>query len=224
LLGFETCGAERYASTLLQQELPHLRAVADQALKDSRPGVRVFRDTVLGATLHRDGIVGGLAAERMGGKAQPVRLVVFDKNARNNWAVGWHQDRTIAVRRQHDVPGFGCWSVKAGVIHVEPPFALLARMITVRIHLDDCGPANASLLVAPGSHRLGYIPARQAADIARRLGSVSCDARPGDIWIYSTPILHASERSRDPSARRRVLQVDYSADALPDSLQWLGVE
>jgi len=49
-----------------------------------------------------------------------------------------------------------------------------------------------------------------------------CLAERGDIWAYATPILHASDAARRPSARR-VLHVDYSADELPPPLAWYGV-
>jgi hypothetical protein len=220
---FDAIGAERCCSQLVQQELDRLRENVDRILTSSRPGARVFADLAIGPTLQSHGAIGRVAASRLGARAEPVRLVVFDKNAQNNWVVGWHQDRTIAVREPRVVEGFGPWSMKAGAHHVQPPFELLARMVTLRIHLDDCGDGNAPLLVAPGSHRLGYVPANRVADTALRLGSLACTARAGDIWVYSTPILHASERSRDPSARRRVLHVDYSADPLPHGLEWLGI-
>ena len=135
---------------------------------------------------------------------------------------GTHQDRTIAVRARHDTPGFGPWSVKAGVAHVEPPFEFITKMITIRAHLDDSDVDNAPLLIVPGSHRLGRIPAKQAAEIALRLGEAICTASAGDIWVYATAIVHASHRARFPH-RRRVLQVDYSSTPLPVGLQWLGL-
>ena len=45
---------------------------------------------------------------------RPVRVLYFDKNPDANWAVPWHQDRTIAVAQRIDVPGYDMWSVKAG--------------------------------------------------------------------------------------------------------------
>jgi hypothetical protein len=51
---------------------------------------------------------------------------------------------------------------------------------------------------------------------------VSCLAEPGDIWLYATPILHASEAAVAP-VHRRTLQVDYSVEQLPGGLEWLGV-
>jgi hypothetical protein len=47
-----------------------------------------------------------------------------------NWTLGWHQDRTIVVVKRRDVEGFGPWTVKAGMVHVEPSPALQASMIT----------------------------------------------------------------------------------------------
>jgi hypothetical protein len=40
--------------------------------------------------------------------------------------------------------------------------------------------------------------------------------------VYATPILHASE-AVSVTCRRRVLQIDYSADELTGGLEWLGV-
>ena len=69
----------------------------------------------------------------------------------------WHQDRTIAVRARLNLPGFDVWSRKSGIDHVEPPFAYIEEMVTLRAHLDQCGPGNAPLRVVCGSHRLGRI-------------------------------------------------------------------
>jgi hypothetical protein len=144
---------------------------------------------------------------------RPVRAVLFD-----NWAVPWHQDRTIAVSHRADVPGFGPWSVKDGVPHVEPPFALLAAMVTLRLHLDPCPEDNAPLLVALGSHRR-QVAAAHAASVADNCDQRLCTAAAGDIWAYATPILHRSDRARRPS-HRRVVQVDFAAGELPPLLEW----
>lgn len=165
--------------------------------------------------------LGAGAAARLGEGARPVRAILFDKSPTTNWALGWHQDRTIAVRARVDVPGFGPWSTKAGMLHVEPPFAILERMCTIRIHLDSVPADNAPLLVAPGSHRYGRIAEAEIAAVVARCGTAACFAEAGDIWLYATPIVHASDAAVR-NGRRRVLQVDYSADALA-GLDWLGV-
>jgi ectoine hydroxylase-related dioxygenase (phytanoyl-CoA dioxygenase family) len=182
----------------------------------------VFDRDEVGEVLGPGASIGRCAAAILGAAARPVRAILFDKTADNNWSVAWHQDRTIAVRARHDVRGFGPWSVKAGVVHVEPPFEIIERMITIRAHLDDCAGDNAPLLVVPGSHRIGRVPSAQTAETAQRLGQVTCFADAGDLWVYATSIVHASERAQHPW-RRRVLQVDYAGGALSGGLEWLGV-
>lgn len=182
------------------------------------PGVRLHHPE-LPALLQP---VSRIATALIGPRARPVRAVLFDKTSQNNWAVAWHQDRTIVVTERRDTPGFGPWSVKQGALHVAPPIAVLERMATFRIHLDACDASNAPLLAARGSHRLGYVAAPDVAARALEHEQITCLAEPGDVWAYSTPILHASERATRP-ARRRVLQVDYAADPLPGGLIWRGV-
>jgi hypothetical protein len=194
------------------------RVRALRALMTDGPGARL-QDSALA-----DLIAPATAAARslLGPGAFPVRAVLFDKTAEANWAVAWHQDRTIVVRERRKARGFGPWSRKAGLLHVAPPVEVLEGMATLRLHLDPCGPDNAPLKAAVGSHRLGRVPAGEAAARALALPVLVCLADAGDVWAYSTLILHASERAAAPS-RRRVLQVDYAAADLPAGLQWAGI-
>lgn len=171
------------------------------------------------------GLAGLLAPEALGALLpgmRPVRAILFDKSPGANWSLGWHQDRTIAVRERREVPGFGPWSRKQGLLHVEPPFALLEAMRTMRVHLDPVPQDNAPLLIAPGSHRLGRIAESDLAGVVERCGTAACLAEAGDVWLYATPVVHASAASSG-ARHRRVLQVDYSPEALPQGLDWLGV-
>lgn len=185
-------------------------------------GVRLFGMPQLASLLDGTSHLGGLARSSAGTAVRPVRAILFDKNPERNWPLAWHQDRTIAVCRRIDVPGYGPWTRKAGVEHVTPPSDLLRRMLTVRIHLDDVPADNAPLLVAAGSHRRGVIRETEIDAVVRASVIHRCTALRGDIWMYRTLILHASEKAVIPS-RRRVLQVDYSPDELPDGLEWLGL-
>ena len=150
---------------------------------------------------------------------RPVRILLFDKTEATNWAVPWHQDRTIAVRERHDVVRFESWNVKDGVVHVEPPVGLLARMATLRPHLDDTGDDNGPLDILPGSHRLGRLPAAEVVRHGREQTCVRCAAGRGDVLAMRLLTLHRSDRSLRPS-RRRVLHVDFSPDDLPTPLLW----
>jgi hypothetical protein len=177
---------------------------------------------VLDDILATTGPVGALAARLTSQTARPVRAVMFDKTPDANWAVAWHQDRTLPVAERVEVEGFGPWSTKDGLLHVAPPFEILARMITLRIHLDPVALGNAPLRVALGSHSLGRVSAEEAAERAAAHPVIDCLAAPGDVWAYATPILHASDRA-EPPRRRRVLQVDYADFELPGGLAWIGV-
>lgn len=214
-------GAVLAPALLSEAHIKTLRALADDAV-GKRPGARLRGHVALSEVLSPGGPVGALAARLTSEAARPVRAVMFDKTPEANWIVAWHQDRVIPVRERHEVEGFGPWSTKDGVLHVAPPFEVLARMLTVRIHLDPVNAGNAPLRVASGSHRLGRVPAEAATREAEALPQLVCLAEAGDVWAYSTPILHASDRA-DPPRRRRVLQVDYADFDLPDGLEWLGV-
>ncbi len=215
-------GAQRVAS-LLDGPAHHALCALVATLPPDQAGLRVHGVAALAPLLSPTGPIGRLAAQMIGTDGcRPVRAVLFDKSATRNWALGWHQDRTIAVQHRIEVDGFGPWSLKRGVTHVEPPFDILAGMLTVRVHLDAVPATNAPLLIAPGSHRLGRVPAAQAADAAARCGTVACLAEAGDAWVYATPILHASHAAVAPT-HRRVLQIDFAARALPGGLCWLGV-
>lgn len=136
--------------------LPEIEAALAEVPAD-RAGVRLSGLAGLRNLLAPTGAIGTLAAKVLGPTTQPVRALLFDKSAATNWALGWHQDRTIVVRERREVPGFGPWTVKQGLQHVAPPFALLETMVTLRVHIDPVPGDNAPLLVARGSHQRGRI-------------------------------------------------------------------
>jgi hypothetical protein len=163
------------------------RPVGERTHRPARPGRRGrgrpsrgarcgrgLLDRILAAT----GPVGALAARLTSPSARPVRAVMFDKTPEANWAVAWHQDRTLPVAERVEVEGFGPWSTKDGLLHVAPPFEILARMITLRVHLDPVDAANAPLRAALGSHRLGRVAAGDAAARAAEHPVIDCLAEP----------------------------------------------
>jgi hypothetical protein len=148
----------------------------------------------------------------------PVRALFFDKTAEANWQVPWHQDLSVAVEARREVPGFGGWSVKDGVLHVQPPAEILADMITLRLHLDDCPADNGALRVISGSHLPGRLDATQIAEHLAR-PAVTCEAAAGDAVLMCPLLLHSSLPSTQP-AHRRVLHVEYAGVDLPGGLRW----
>ncbi len=160
-----------------------------------------------------------LVASVLGPRARAVRAIYFDKTPEANWAVAWHQDRTIAVRERIAVDGYGPWSVKAGLPHVEPPVSVLERMLTIRLHLDDCPPENGALMVVPGSHRRGRITGDEATRLAE-IGPIKvCPVGKGGAMMMRPLLLHASRKSVKPG-HRRVLSLDYCDAHLPAGLEW----
>jgi hypothetical protein len=152
-------------------------------------------------------------------KPIPVRAIYFDKSPEGNWLVPWHQDLTLAVRRRAEISGFGPWSVKNGVPHVQPPVELLEQMLTVRIHLDDADETNGALRVLPGSHRLGRLSAERIQELRPKEAEHLCTACACDALLMRPLLLHASSRSTS-DRHRRVLHIEYAAFSLPDELQW----
>jgi len=217
---FAEHGAERLDAAVSAQLRCIERAI--ESFPGDRPGLRLKGVPELADLLAPAGAIGSLLAPFAGEAARPVRAILFDKNPATNWSLAWHQDRTICVRARRDVPGFGPWTVKSGLLHVAPPFALLAKMVTIRIHLDDVPANNAPLLIAPGSHRFGLVREDAIEAVVNQCGIHACEARAGDIWVYATPILHASEAAAAPR-HRRVLQVDYAGFVLPGGLEWSGI-
>lgn len=155
----------------------------------------------------------------LGDEAIPVRGVLFDKTPDANWKVPWHQDVTIAAAERHEVAGFGPWSMKAGVQHVQPPAEILENMISVRIHLDACGEDNGALKVVRGSHRHGRISETEAARLGANGEATICAAEAGDALLMRPLLVHASSASTSP-LHRRVIHLDFAGTELPKPLKW----
>jgi ectoine hydroxylase-related dioxygenase (phytanoyl-CoA dioxygenase family) len=124
----------------------------------------------------------------------------------------------ISVSARVDVPGFIGWSNKAGVWQVQPPAPILAKMLAVRVHLDDCGLENGPLRVLPGSHQFGWL--EEQLDVWKeRVPEVVCEVRRGGVVTMCPLLLHASAKSATPG-HRRVIHVEYACDDLPEGLEW----
>ena len=154
-----------------------------------------------------------------GGAPRAVRAIWFNKSPEANWLVAWHQDLAIAVRERIETPGFGGWSVKEGVPHVQPPTEILERMLTVRIHLDDADEENGALRVLPGTHTLGRLDADRVTILRREREEVVCIAQAGDALLMRPLLLHASGRLTSDRPRR-VLHLEYATEELPGGLKW----
>jgi len=155
----------------------------------------------------------------LGSEAFPVRGILFDKQDGANWKVPWHQDVTIAVKEHSDCDGYGPWSVKEGVPHVQPPTGVLERMLTVRLHLDDCPASNGALRVIAGSHLHGRLDQNSIHSHVVTNLERTCEVRRGGALLMSPLTIHASSVAEKPQ-HRRVIHFDYANTDLDGGLEW----
>jgi hypothetical protein len=148
-----------------------------------------------------------------------VQCTLFRKSTANNWLVPLHQDLSIPVAARVTGDVASGWSVKDGVNYCQPPVELLAQLVAVRVHLDDCGADDGVLNVVPGSHRFGRLSPQAAAELRERHGVRPCLARRGDALLLRPLLLHASSKARADS-RRRVLHFVFGPGELPGGLRW----
>lgn len=232
---YESCLTERgfavVEHVLSLKEVSALQVAIEQAITENqsntsvrnRSGVYAIRnvtDVVPEVrALHQHEGISRLVAAVLGSQALLVRGLMFDKSPESNWGIFWHQDLSIAVRQREELPGFGPWSKKAGVQHVQPPPAVLQGMLTVRLHLDDCGEDNGALRVLPGSHRNSRLNQAQAEIAQRSTRPETCIVNAGGAVMMRPLLLHSSHRAASP-ARRRVLHLEFAGEPLPKPLQW----
>ena len=148
-----------------------------------------------------------------------VKATLFDKTGEANWRVQWHQDRLIAVRERLDVPGYARWTKKEGLLHVEPPATVLAQMIAIRVHLDECGPTNGPLRVIAGSHRAGKLSESDLAAAVADREAVELYVPRGAMLLIRPLLVHSSSPAATPE-HRRVLHIELAPEEAISPLQW----
>ena len=152
-------------------------------------------------------------------EAVAVQCTLFDKSTDKNWLVALHQDLSIPVRERILNPECAGWSVKEGVVYVQPPVAVLESLLAVRVHLDDCGPESGPLRVVPRSHRHGRLSADATNALRHQHGEIECIARRGGVLAMRPLLLHSSSKARGRS-RRRVLHFLFGTPELTCGLKW----
>jgi ectoine hydroxylase-related dioxygenase (phytanoyl-CoA dioxygenase family) len=196
-----------------------LREVVAPYAIDGRGGARNLLANEEIQALAASPSVHGLAAAVLGDGCFAVRALLFDKTPSANWKVVWHQDLTIAARERVDVPGYGPWTDKAGVPHVQPPADLLEQMLAVRIHLDACTATNGPVRVVDRSHRRGRLTSLAIDELRRTEAECECLVEQGGILAFRPLIVHASAPATEPG-HRRVIHIEYAAQSLPTPLEW----
>lgn len=210
-------------------------AVSPAQIEALRDAVETFRreNSVCGAANMRNllsgcpyvksfavaGLAHKIASEILGVSALPVRAILFDKTPAANWYVTWHQDLSIPVKERLEIDGYGPWSTKEGVLHVQPPASVLEGMVALRIHLDPCPESNGAVKFVAGSHLGGVLAPETVSGLREGGRAVVCPAEVGDVIAMRPLVLHDSSVSQSP-AHRRVLHIEYAGVQLPAGLAW----
>ena len=147
-----------------------------------------------------------------------IRSIYFDKPPRANWIVNWHQDLTINVKEKIAQPEFKHWRKIENRVLVQPPKSYLERIITIRIHLDNCDRNNGALQVIPKSHKNGIVQITDLGD-TEKAKSEYCEVSKGGVMLMKPLLLHHSKRSTSDTRRRRVIHLELSKEHIP-----LGME
>lgn len=210
---------------LREQGWDRIRTEVDEALREevrrvlarvSGPGQRCLLDEpavrTAAGVLKRQLVAESVLPE----EAVAVQAIGFDKTPGSNWKVTWHQDLMFPLGRPAKASGYALPSVKDGVPYARPPLEVLEAMLAVRLHLDACDQDNGPLRVAPGSHRLGIVPAAQLAEVVARHGEQECLAEEGDAILMRPLTLHASSVARQPRHRRVLHIVFHTGSAVAE--------
>jgi ectoine hydroxylase-related dioxygenase (phytanoyl-CoA dioxygenase family) len=192
---------ERLDESLTRNPLPRSRAGMRHALR--HPAV---------LAIARDPRLQVIAREVLGCEPFPFRATLFDKSPVSNWLVVWHQDTALPLRERHEIPEWGPWSVKDGVIYAHAPATALSRVVALRLHLDDSGHENGPLRVLPGTHAMGVLSDDVIHRLSAQITAFDCLVPRGGILVMRPLIVHASSKSRS-AKRRRVLHIEYATSA-----------
>ena len=218
---FEQDGVEIWKALFSGEIIEFVKSDIDlESAKLQKYGVRNLEkrfDSI--STLANSDKLLSIAASLLKGRVSLVRALFFDKTPGKNWFVTWHQDKTVTLNKQMNMAGWGPWSIKDGVHHVQPPLSVLNKMITFRLHIDPAGEENGCLKVIPGSHEYGILKQTEIAAIVNSGIAAPCVVEAGDAVIMRPHILHSSSKAKRPN-HRRVVHLEYSSYELPDGTNW----
>ena len=204
--------------TLTDTQCDHLAASIPSA-GSSRGGTRglLSHPTVLQLLLHKQ--LGGYLWSVIGRDLVAVKATLYDRTPPAHRRGQWHQDRVIEVSERMDVAGYGPWTMKNGIPHVEPPASVLEQMLAVRLYLDSCGPDDGPLRVLAGSHDHGKLSEEALQEQVATAEAVDVHVQKGGVVLMRPLLVHASSTARVPSHRRVLHIVVAPAEAI-SPLAW----
>jgi ectoine hydroxylase-related dioxygenase (phytanoyl-CoA dioxygenase family) len=178
--------------------------------EESRAGARHVLGNQTVAKLAKDPRLMEIARQVLGAEAGPFRATLFDKSPTSNWLVVWHQDTALPLRERRELPGWGPWSVKEGVIYAHAPAAALEQVLALRVHLDGSTEKNGPLRVLPGTHTMGVLTDDVIESLVAAINPIDCLVPAGGVVAMRPLIVHASSKSLIGTPRR-VLHIEYAA-------------
>jgi ectoine hydroxylase-related dioxygenase (phytanoyl-CoA dioxygenase family) len=197
-------------SIIGRSEVESLReAIERDMLTRTRAGARHLMRSAPVAAIAHDARLLEIARRMVGAGAVAFRATLFDKSPRSNWLITWHQDTALPVRERRDVPEWGPWSTKNGIVYAHAPAAALERVVALRLSLDDSAADNGPLRVLPGSHTRGVMTDDEIALLVRSSSPVDCLVPAGGLVAMRPLVVHASSKATSDRPRR-VLHIEYA--------------
>ena len=189
-----------------------LQALAVPSFRRGRAGARHLMSHPDVRRVASDPRMLRLARAALNGEVVPYRATLFEKSGAANWLVVWHQDTALPLQDQFDLPGWGPWSTKEGVLYAHAPAWALSRIVALRLHLDASTLDNGPLRILPGTHSLGVLSDAKVSGLGHSSAPIDCIASPGGVMTMYPLLIHSSSKARS-GAPRRVLHIEY-ADSL----------
>lgn len=204
---------------LAKHQCEHIAASLPAVIGVGRGGIRnlISHPTVIKLLNHER--LGSYLWSVIGRDLVAVKATLFDKTTDANWRAQWHQDCVIAVKERMQAQGYGGWSTKAGVLHAEAPAGVLSQMISIRVHIDECGADNGPLLAIPGSHHGGKLEEDELAGVVAGGPVVELYVPQGALLLMRPLLVHASSPART-THHRRVLHIELAPPEAISPLQW----
>lgn len=213
LRAIENYGYATLEHVLTAREVSRLlKNFSRRCLTRSRAGVRHALSQPAIATLARDPRLLSVAQQILGKDAFPFRATLFEKSPKANWLVVWHQDTALPMQERKELPGWGPWSVKDGVVYTHAPASALSQVLALRIHPDDCTTDNGPFRVLPRTHTMGVLSDDVIHELTAQIPAVDCLVPRGGVLAMRPLLIHASSKSQSQMPRR-VLHIEFAASA-----------
>jgi ectoine hydroxylase-related dioxygenase (phytanoyl-CoA dioxygenase family) len=196
--------------------------LSKQNLKRSRAGARHVLSLRSVTELAQSPSLMEIARGLLGNFAIPFRATFFDKSPNSNWLVAWHQDTALPLVARNEIPGWGPWSTKDGVLYAHAPAEGLEHVLALRVHLNDSTNENGPLRVIPDTHKIGVLTDQEIQQRVGNSSGVECLIEAGGVVAMHPLLLHASSKS-DSELPRRVLHMEYASSLVFENSLELAV-